>query len=169
VLARFELRRLSGKDASAYRQIRLQALHDHPDAFEASWQDERELSEARFAERLDNGHVIGGFDESSVLVGTVGLFLSGGAKRQHIASVWGMYVSSVARGKGLARQLLDAILADVGPSVRSVRLGVEAANEPAIRLYESVGFRQWALETEALRIGDAFHDEILMRLDLVSE
>lgn len=80
-----------------------------------------------------------------------------------------MYVSPMARGKGLARQLLVAILADVEPSVRSVRLGVEAGNEPAIRLYESVGFRQWALETEALRIGDAFHDEILMRLDLVSE
>lgn len=87
-LARFELRRLSGKDAPAFRQVRLQALLDHPEAFGASWEDERQLSEARFAERLDNGHVIGGFDEDAVLVGTVGLFLAGGAKRQHIASVW---------------------------------------------------------------------------------
>jgi ribosomal protein S18 acetylase RimI-like enzyme len=57
-------------------------------------------------------------------------------------------------------------LAEFGPSVRSVRLCVEANNDPAIKLYESAGFKRWALEEEALKVGDTFHDEILMRLDV---
>lgn len=71
-----------------------------------------------------------------------------------------------ARGKGLARLLLETVLGEVGTSLRSLRLSVESNNLPAIRLYESVGFTTWALEKEALKIGDVFHDEMLMRLEL---
>lgn len=162
----FELRRLRSLDASAFRQIRLQALREHPEAFGASWEEEQDQLETRIAERLENGHVIGGISDGEMIVGTIGISRSQGQKTQHIGSIWGMYVSPVARGKGLARQLLNAAVAEFGPSVRSVRLCVEANNEPAIKLYESVGFTRWALEAEALKVGDKFHDEILMRLDM---
>lgn len=162
----FALRRLRGEDAPAFRQIRLQALHEHPEAFGASWEEEQDQPESRFAERLENGHVIGGILGENTIVGTIGISRSKGQKTQHIGSIWGMYVTPAARGKGLARQLLNAAMAEFGPSVRSVRLCVESNNDPAIKLYESAGFKRWALEAEALKVGDTFHDEILMRLDV---
>lgn len=166
VLERFALRRLRSDDASAFRQVRLRALREHPEAFGASWEEEQDQPESRFAERLENGHVIGGISEGEMIVGTIGISRSKGQKTQHIGSIWGMYVSPAARGKGLARQLLNAAVAEFGPSVRSLRLCVEANNDPAIKLYESAGFKRWALEAEALKVGDTFHDEILMRLDV---
>ena len=166
VLERFELRRLRRDDASAYRQIRLRALREHPEAFGASWEEEQVQPESRFAERLENGHVIGGISEGEIIVGTIGISRSHGQKTQHIGSIWGMYVSPTARGKDLARLLLNAAVAEVGPSIRSLRLCVEANNIPAIQLYESAGFKRWALEAEALKVGDVFHDEILMRLEM---
>lgn len=165
-MERFELRRLRSADASAFKEIRLRALREHPEAFGASWEEEQDQPDSRIAERLESGHVIGGISEEGKMVGTIGISRSNGQKTQHIGSIWGMYVSADARGKGLGRQLLNAAVAEFGPSVRSVRLCVEANNEPAIKLYKSVGFRRWAHEAEALKVGGKFHDEILMRLDV---
>ncbi|WP_155774431.1 GNAT family N-acetyltransferase [Rhizobium etli] len=45
-------------------------------------------------------------------------------------------------------------------------LSVVSSNVAAIRLYRSMGFKEWAVEVEALKVGDIYHDEILMRLEL---
>lgn len=167
-LGDFYLRRLRGDDATAYKEVRLRALRDHPEAFVSSWEEEQDQTEAWFAERLENGHVIAGVSAAGDIVGTIGIRRSQGLRTRHIGSLWGMYVSPAARGTGLARQLLEAGVAEFGPSIRSVRLCVEANNAPAIRLYESVGFKRWAVEAEAAKVGDTFHDDILMRLDVCS-
>ena len=52
--------------------------------------------------------------------------------------VGGLGVVPAARRKGLGRALMEAILADAPPVVR---LEVLEQNEPAIALYESLGFR----------------------------
>lgn len=166
IVGKFVLRRLSASDAATFKKIRLQALFEHPQAFGASWEEESDQPESRIAERLESGHVIAGISEEGTIVGTIGILRSKGQKTQHIASIWGMYVSPVARGDGLGRRLLDAAVAEAGSSAKSVRLRVEAKNEPAIKLYESAGFKRWALEVDALKVGDVFHDEILMRLDI---
>lgn len=165
-MGRFSLRRLRANDAAAFKVIRLQALFEHPEAFGASWEEENDQPEPLIADRLEGGYVIAGVSEEGTIVGTIGILRSTGQKTQHIASIWGMYVSPVARGKGLGRALLDAAVAEAGSLVKSVRLCVEANNDPAIKLYESAGFKRWALEAEALKVGDIFHDEILMRLDI---
>lgn len=48
------------------------------------------------------------------------------------------------------------------------RLSVASSNRAAIRLYESFGFNAWAIDTEALKVGDVYHHETLMRRDTVS-
>jgi len=48
------------------------------------------------------------------------------------------------------------------------RLSVVSSNRAAIRLYESFGFNAWAIDTEALKVGDVYHHETLMRRDTVS-
>ncbi|MDD1498996.1 GNAT family N-acetyltransferase [Agrobacterium sp. CNPSo 3708] len=158
--------RLNANDAAVFKKIRLQALLEHAEAFGASWEDENGQPESVVAERLESGHVIAGICEDGTMVGTIGIRHSKGQKTLHIASIWGMYVSPFARGMGLGRRLLDAALAEAGPLVKSVRLCVEANNTAAIKLYEAAGFKRWALEVEALKVGDVFYDEILMRLDI---
>lgn len=87
---------------------------------------------------------------------------------RHIASIWGMYVRPAARGTGLSRLLMAAAVDDARTTCRSIRLSVVSSNGAAIRLYESFGFKAWAIDTEALKVGDVYHDETLMRLDTVS-
>ncbi|WP_195909450.1 GNAT family N-acetyltransferase [Rhizobium tubonense] len=162
----YKLRRLDRNDTSSFRDIRLEGLANHPEAFGASWEDEQNEPEARFADRLENGHVIGGFSKDGTLAGIIGISRSQGMKTQHIGSIWGMYVRQTARGTGLSRLLLAAAIDEVGTTLRSLRLCVVSSNAQAIRLYRSMGFEQWAVEAEALKVGDTYYDEVHMRLEI---
>jgi hypothetical protein len=91
-MQRFSIRRLDRGDASAFRDIRLEGLSRHPEAFGASYEEELEYSEAQIAERIANNVVFGGFAEDGALAGVIAVARSKGAKMRHIASIWGMYV-----------------------------------------------------------------------------
>ncbi|MEO6291959.1 MAG: GNAT family N-acetyltransferase, partial [Burkholderiaceae bacterium] len=87
-------------------------------------------------------------------------------KLSHKALIWGMYVAPEFRGKGVARALLAEVLALARsvPEVIQVNLAVNASSVVAIRLYESVGFKEFGCEPNALCIDSEFHDEIHMYL-----
>ena len=162
---RFNIRRLDRNDASIFRDIRLEGLVSHPEAFGASFEEELEQSEAQFGERIENNFIFGGFADEGTLAGVIAVARSRGAKMRHIASIWGMYVRPEARGTGLSRLLMTAAVDEARTMCRSLRLTVVSSNDAAIRLYESIGFKAWARDSEALKVGDVYHDEILMRLD----
>ena len=98
------------------------------------------------------------------MVGLVALGRENMAKLAHKAMIWGMYVSPEAREKGFGRALLlEALsLAKSVPGILQVNLCVNATNTPAIRLYESVGFKPFGHESGAMLINDVLHDEIHM-------
>jgi ribosomal protein S18 acetylase RimI-like enzyme len=59
-----------------------------------------------------------------------------------VAGVGNVFVRADRRGKGLARTVLSAtVAAIIETGVRTIGLNVERTNEPAIRAYESLGFR----------------------------
>lgn len=137
----------------------------HPEAFGASLQDEADLCPSVIAQRLERGLVLGGFRDGQSLDGIAGIAKSTSEKVRHIATIWGMYLRPSARGSGLAKQLLNAAIAEASRDCRSIRLSVVATNQAAYRLYENAGFKQWAVDRESLCVDGHFHDEILMRLD----
>jgi ribosomal protein S18 acetylase RimI-like enzyme len=165
-VTQFKLRRLRGDDAPSFREIRLEALFSHPEAFGASWEEEKSQSLANIADRLERGYVVGGISDGGVLTGIIGLSKPTSIKTQHIGSIWGMYVRPTARGSGLSRLLLAAIIDEVGSTLRSLRLCVVSSNQAAIRLYKSMGFEEWAVEVDALKVGGKYYDELLMRLEI---
>ena len=162
---RFNIRRLDRGDASIFRDIRLEGLVSHPEAFGASFEEELEQSEAQFGDRIENNFIFGGFADEGTLAGVIAVARSRGAKMRHIASIWGLYVRPEARGSGLSRLLMTAAVDEARTMCRSLRLTVVSSNDAAIRLYESIGFKAWARDSEALKVGDVYYDEILMRLD----
>ena len=79
-----------------------------------------------------------------------------------------MGVSGAHRRQGLAAQLLLEVLDSARTrDVRSVHLEVRVGNEPARRLYESVGMRQSGLRRAYYR--NPVEDAVLMHLDLVGK
>jgi ribosomal protein S18 acetylase RimI-like enzyme len=79
-----------------------------------------------------------------------------------------MYVRPTHRRSGAGRQLVQAVIATARQKVEQIQLSVVSDNQPAIRLYQTLGFRQYGLEKNALKYNGKYSDEILMSLDLLS-
>ncbi|MCT7375224.1 GNAT family N-acetyltransferase [Chelativorans salis] len=162
----FAIRRLGRADAEGFRILRLEGLRAHPEAFGASWEEEKQRPAAWFADRLERSAVFGGLANDGSLVGAAGLAVQGGLKERHKGILWGMYVRPQARRTGLADALVARVIEEARGAVEEVKLTVATSNEAAIRLYIRAGFVQYGMEKRALKVGAHYHDELLMALPL---
>jgi ribosomal protein S18 acetylase RimI-like enzyme len=155
------IRLLTTADAARYREVRLEGLTLHPEAFASTFERESEMPLPWFADRITHGNVFGAFvgDE---LVGVAGCWPHEGPKVNHKAALWGMYVRPAARRSGLGRRLVEAVVNHASERVEQLQLGVVAANDDACRLYRNMGFSEYGREMKALKQDGQYYDEILM-------
>ena len=138
------VRPLTPDDASAYRALRLAGIAELPAAFCTTHAAESGLPLARIAERLrTTSHqiIFGAFDQGQ-LIGIAGLRREPIAVVHDKASLWSVYVTPQARGRGVARQLVQAAIAHACgvPELARVRLAVAQDNDAALTLYLGCGF-----------------------------
>jgi ribosomal protein S18 acetylase RimI-like enzyme len=156
---------LSQSDLPLYRELRLEALRRHPDAFGASFEEEQGSDMARLIGDAQNV-TLGGF-VGSVLAGSAALVVSLRLKQRHKGQVFGVYVAPPWRGTGLARALIDGLIGEARSSgLLVLTLSVTVGNEAARRLYLGAGFTIYGVEPLGLRVGTELLDEELMALRL---
>jgi RimJ/RimL family protein N-acetyltransferase len=162
-----KIRPLTGAEADAilYRDVRLEALSAHPEAFGSSHEYEAAQPLSWFSDRLASSTVLGAFRDAE-LVGIVGLAIQQGAKKAHKGTIVGMYVRPDA---GTGRLLMAAIIELARRRVELVQLTVVRDNERAKRLYAGIGFHEYGMEWHSLKHDGRYYDEILMAKDLLSK
>ena len=108
----------------------------------------------------DEDYVLGAFVANEI-VGTARFVRETGRKVQHKGGVFGMYVVSEARGRGVGRALLEEILnlAQQLAGLEQLHLSVSEHNAAAKTLYLSCGFEVYATEPRALKIGSRYLNE----------
>ncbi len=74
----------------------------------------------------------------------------------------GLCAAGQGRSAGVARRLVEAVLEHARARVEQVNLAVDRRNMHARRLYTSLGFVEYGLEKNALKIGDRYLDDVLM-------
>jgi ribosomal protein S18 acetylase RimI-like enzyme len=161
-------RHLVPEDATLYREIRLEALVNAPDAFSSTLETERDQPLDWFATRLNDAFVLGAFDGSD-LAGVAGFRVQPGPKHAHKGMLWGMYVRPQYRAAGVGRILVEAIVTHARERVELLQLFVVSDNTPARRLYASCGFVEYGIERHATKYRGHYHDDVLMALPLVVE
>jgi RimJ/RimL family protein N-acetyltransferase len=141
------IRILTEDDADAYVRLRREALLDAPLAFTSSPDDDFGFD---FRGAPDSV-IFGAFEDR--LVGSVGAYRDRHIKASHRIHVWGMYVTPSHRGKGIAAQLLKAVIEHARSlsGVSWILLSVSSAAPAARKLYERLGFQWWGTEPDALR------------------
>jgi ribosomal protein S18 acetylase RimI-like enzyme len=161
------VRMLGPADATLYRSLRLRALREHPDAFTSSYEQDRDQPVEAAAQRLA-AHPFWGAYHHAELYGFVGLERESRPKNRHKATVMGMYVAPEVGGQGVARALLDALIAHARLNgLESLVLTVTAGNDRAQRLYEAAGFRSFGIEPDAIRVAGRPYAKNHMQLNLV--
>jgi ribosomal protein S18 acetylase RimI-like enzyme len=165
-----EIRKLTGDDAlQQYWPLRLRALREYPASFGEEYDDAAALPPERVSSRWqwvtsDDNFILGAFNPA--LVGTAALVRDEGSRKRHKAEVWSVYVAPETQVRGIARTLLQELIAIAHAieGLEQLYLGVEVNNAPAIRLYQSLGFTRYATECHAMKLGDHYVDEHLMVL-----
>jgi RimJ/RimL family protein N-acetyltransferase len=163
-----DLRRLHPQDAASYRDIRLEGLAESPHAFSSTLESEQGQPLDRFTARLADDFVLGAF-RGPRLVGIAGFYIQPKPKHTHKGILWGMYVRPEARGTGIGRLLVEAIIEHARRHVELLQLFVVSDNLAARRLYARLGFVEYGIERNATKYRGQYHDDVLMALPLVVE
>jgi ribosomal protein S18 acetylase RimI-like enzyme len=164
------IRILGPSDAAAFQVLRLQALREDPIAFASSYEEERDTPLLIVAQRLqprNDRAIVGAFDGDR-LVGLAAWHREEMRKMHHKGFVWGVFIAPSHRGQGLARRLLEAViaLARRADGILQLNLTAAAGNAPALALYESLGFVAYGREPAAICVDGALHDDVHLALRL---
>lgn len=169
---RFRVRALPEAEIPAYVALRREMLLDTPWAFLASPGDDVGSDPVQLGERLRQPQnrifVAESVDAPGVFLSAAGLIRQSRPKVVHRAGIWGVYTSPVARGKGLARAVMEASIACARgwDGVRRIGLSVSDRGNAAQHLYASLGFVEWGVEPDALWVDGEFMDERYLDLEL---
>lgn len=156
------VRRLAAADAGTYREIRLEALRDAPEAFGESFETACEQPVSAFEERIGRSALFAAIAEDDSFAGTAGFLAGSGEKMRHRGTLFGVYVRPAHRGTGCAAALIEAILAYADGRVSQVHLAVATDNAAALRTYATAGFESYGTDPRALRVADRYIDEVMM-------
>jgi len=128
-----------------YRELRLRALLDSPDAFGSTWAAESERPDAAWLQRLESGVASRGDQPLVAELDGARVGLAWGRVDESdpaVAHLYQMWVAPEARGCGAGKLLVERVIewARAAGFARLV-LAVSIGNGPAERLYERAGFR----------------------------
>lgn len=167
-----DIQRLGTAWAPAYRQLMLEAYTAHPEAFTSSLQERESLPLSWWEGRLQEGaqarERVWGATQGADLLGVVGLGLETREKSRHKATLFGMYVPIRYRRLGIAKALLDELLAHAQElsRLRVIQLTVTEGNHAAQALYEQAGFTVFGREPLAVAVGNTFVTKLHLWCDL---
>jgi ribosomal protein S18 acetylase RimI-like enzyme len=142
-MSEINVRALGEEDWQRYRDIRLAALHDAPDAFVATRAEEEAFDEQRWRERIRRSRRLVAERDGSAL-GVVSL---GQAEEpnEHAGELFGLWVAPEARGTGVAWKLVEAGARQALQDGRShLFYWVGTDNGRAVAFASSFGFRPGA-------------------------
>lgn len=140
-----EIVSLLPEDWQQYRDLRLRALKEEPQAFGSTYEDNSKHPDEYWQQRLED--TINKSTQwlvfarlNGVLVGMVGAFTE---KEPDNARVIAVYVTPDTRGKGISKMLMKELLARIktNDNIKKITVDVNPEQEAALNLYKNSGFQ----------------------------
>ena len=162
------IRALNSEDAESLVALRLKVAAEAEVAMGCSFEEEASRPIERFRQQLTSslGVTFGAFVDGQH-VGAASILRSELASSGHKAVLWGVVVSAKSRRQAVGRRLVESCIQHaVAGGARRINLAVYVSSHAAICLYESIGFRVYGHEPEALCIKGSYYDALLMSLSI---
>jgi len=165
------IRKLTRADAVAFRDLRLRALKEHPEAFTSSYEEDAVKPLEASVQRIGaSGNVFWGAFVDGELRGMIGLVREPRAKNRHSGDVVAMYVAPEWGRRGIGRDLLQNLIdhARDEMALEQLVLTVTRGNSSASELYKANGFTTFGMEPRAIKVNGEYFDKEHMILFLQS-
>jgi GNAT superfamily N-acetyltransferase len=131
-----EIARIGPADWEMFRDVRLASLSESPSAFGSRYADWVDAPAERWQARLTQVPLTLLAQEGKSVLGVV----SGHPVEEEWVELISMWVAPPARGQGVSRHLIDAVVGWAAGQGRSTYLMVRADNTRARTSYERAGF-----------------------------
>ncbi len=149
-----ECRRLTGADAEAWRDLRLDGLRRYPGAFLYTEAESARTPLENIVALLDAGATFGVWRDEQ-LIGIASLIQETANRARHRASIGAFYVVPEAQGSGAADALLSAVTDFAQASgIWQLELYVASNNERGIAFYARHGFEELGRLPNAIILPD---------------
>ncbi|MHA2362391.1 MAG: N-acetyltransferase family protein [Candidatus Hodarchaeales archaeon] len=148
-----------------FKTIRLEGLKNDPIAFGSSYEEEIRFPEEEWRKRITRTIFALSGDKP---VGMIVFFFNNRIKTNHVANIFGMYVSKDFRGLGIGKKLMDAALRKIkmNKEIIKINLAVNTVQESAVALYQKYGFKIVGKLSKDILVAGKFYDGFLMELIL---
>ena len=161
------IRRFSTDEWRTYRDLRLRALAESPDAFGSTFAREVALVDDDWRFRVASGATAPNELPLLALVDDTPAGLAWGRiadEEPDIAHIYSVWVAPDHRGLGIARLLMEEVIAWARAfGARVVRLDVTVGNRAAVQLYRGLGFIDVG-DTQPMRVGSALRSQVMERM-----
>ena len=150
------IRAMTSDDWALYRDLRLKALADAPDAFGSTLEAEQDLPDEHWHTRLERASTSG--HDLPLMAWADGVpvalaYAKVDAEAPGVINLFQMWVDPAHRGQGIALAMLDSVVSWAKSlHATAVQLGVASGQGAAMRIYLKAGFTPSGL-AEPLRAG----------------
>jgi RimJ/RimL family protein N-acetyltransferase len=148
-----------------YRDLRLEALKNEPQAFSSSYEEEQLIAETVWRTRIENALFA---IENGKLVSMAGFIRYNHIKTNHVCEIFGVYVRPEYRGKGIGKQLISTVIKEIKniKGIKKIRIGVNPTQKAAEHIYLKLGFEPVGLLKKDMQVNGKFYDELWMEKHL---
>ncbi len=165
-------RELEKGDAESLINLRLSVIKSNPYSFSITEEEELKIGKGNIEEAVESyrasneRQMLGAFSDE--LVGVVGVERYGNKIEKHKMRLWGPYVDSSNRGKGIGNTLIARVL-DYGASVDGVEiitLETISESKDAISLFMKHSFENTGTQYKALCFDGKYFDLFYMQRNI---
>jgi L-amino acid N-acyltransferase YncA len=149
------------EEAARFRELRLQALQQHPRAYAQTYDEESHQPDHAFAQFVTANVVLGAYADGT-LIGFTILTPFRQSKLSHKGMVWGAYVQPSYRDMQLAQGMrLRLFEIAKGMGLRYVVSSIFASNAAALQVHKAVGYEETYVEKDGARHLDGTFEDIV--------
>lgn len=157
-------------DVDSFRELRLEALKNHPTAFGQDYEENIQRPQKYWEDRLtinNEEQALFFAKYNDQLIGMAGIFRHLSKKSLHSAGIWGVYIKPEWRGRYISEALIQSCLTwDKQQKVVVVKLGVVTGNLSAAHCYKRCGFTTYGKEPKAFCVDGIYYDSYLMSVEI---
>ena len=156
-----EYKKLPTKRWNEFKDIRLEALKHDWIAFVVAYEDEMNLSEKEWKEKIKN--IIFALNDN-IIVGLVEYKFETLNKMRHVAYINDLYIKKNFRGRGIGKKLMEEAILKIraNSEIEKIKLIADPVQKPTISLYQKLGFKKIALIKKELKYKGKYYDDLHM-------